>query len=205
MLFVRYVLSFLRWNDLQFPNRTPLSSVTCSLTGAYYRLNAFSFRFPVILSVILDKHTPPGGGEGGGGTWINFCWVCAAGLPEPLPHYSLFCGNLYTPSQALLSKYVIFAIPTFYLRNYLILNEEHFTFHLQYKHSGTFAYREYEELSCPKNQKMRDPILVTLVNPVVKMRPHPAAHPHQPLIRKSPPPPVMYTKVIPIFNSQDLL
>ena len=34
-----------------------------------------------------------------GGTWVNFCWVCAAGLPEPLPHYSLFCGQLWlTPS-----------------------------------------------------------------------------------------------------------
>ena len=38
----------------------------------------------------------------------------------------------------------------------------------------------------PKNPKMCDPILVTLlkmqypnlVNPVMKMRPHPAAHPH---------------------------
>ena len=45
---------------------------------------------------------------------------------------------------------------------FFILNEEHFTFHLQYKHSGTFANRKYEE------QKMRDPILVTLL----KMRPH---------------------------------
>ena len=24
----------------------------------------------------------------GGGTWVQFCWVCAAGLSEPLPHYS---------------------------------------------------------------------------------------------------------------------
>ena len=54
------------------------------------------------------------------------------------------------------------------------LNEEHFTFHLQYKHSGTFANRKYEELSYPKTQQMCDPILVTLL----KMRPHPAAHPH---------------------------
>ena len=64
MLFVRYVLSFLPWNDL-FSTRTSLSSVTCSLTCAYYRLNAFSFRFPVILSVILDIYTPRG--EGGWG------------------------------------------------------------------------------------------------------------------------------------------
>ena len=29
-----------------------------------------------------------------GDTWVNFCWVCAAGLSEPLPQYSLFCGQL---------------------------------------------------------------------------------------------------------------
>ena len=57
---------------------------------------------------------------------------------------------------------------TFYLCIYFTLNEEHFTFHLQYKHSGTFANRKYEELSYPKTQKMCDPILVTLL----KMRPH---------------------------------
>ena len=34
------------------------------------------------------------GEGGGGGSWVNFCWVCAAGLSEPLPHYSLFCGQL---------------------------------------------------------------------------------------------------------------
>ncbi|CAH3035854.1 unnamed protein product [Porites lobata] len=37
-----------------------------------------------------------------------------------------------------------------------------FTFRLQYKHSGTFAKRKYEELSYPKNQKMCGPIQVTL-------------------------------------------
>ena len=38
--------------------------------------------------------TNPGGG-GEGGTWVNFCWVhvCAADLSEPLPQYSLFCGQ----------------------------------------------------------------------------------------------------------------
>ena len=38
-----------------------------------------------------------GSGEftgGGGGTWANFCWLRAAGLSKPLPHYSLFCGQL---------------------------------------------------------------------------------------------------------------
>ena len=31
---------------------------------------------------------------GGGGTLVTFCWVCAAGHSEPLPHYNLFCGQL---------------------------------------------------------------------------------------------------------------
>ena len=35
----------------------------------------------------------PGGG-GGGGTWVNFCWVYATGLLEPLSHYSLLYGHL---------------------------------------------------------------------------------------------------------------
>ena len=30
-------------------------------------------------------------GEVGRVTWVNFSWVCAAGLSEPLSHYSLFC------------------------------------------------------------------------------------------------------------------
>ena len=48
------------------------------------------------------------------------------------------------------------------------LNEEDLTFHLQYKYSGMFANRKYEELSNPKRPKMCDPILVTLL----KMWPH---------------------------------
>ena len=34
---------------------------------------------------------------GGGGTWVNFCLVCAAGLSEPLTHNSLFCGEILDP------------------------------------------------------------------------------------------------------------
>ena len=37
------------------------------------------------------------------------------------------------------------------------LNEEHFTFHLQYKHSGTFANRKYEELSYPPKSENARP------------------------------------------------
>ena len=44
--------------------------------------------------VNVCKVRPGGGGGGWGCSWVNFCWVCAAGLSEPLPHYSLFCGQL---------------------------------------------------------------------------------------------------------------
>ena len=57
---------------------------------------------------------------------------------------------------------------TLYLCMYLMVNKEHFTFHLQYTHSGTFANYKYEELSYQKNQRTCDVILVTLL----KMRSH---------------------------------
>ena len=58
---------------------------------------------------------------------------------------------------------------TFYLCFYLILNEEYFTLHTQYKYFGTFANPKYEELSNPPKTenvqphssnsiKKRDPI-----------------------------------------------
>ena len=39
----------------------------------------------------------------GGVTWVNFCWVCAAGLSEPLPHYRPHVSPLgkYTPDSYL--------------------------------------------------------------------------------------------------------
>ena len=50
------------------------------------------------------------------------------------------------------------------------LKEEQFTFHLQYKHSIQVRLLtvNMKNRLTPKNQKMRDPILVTLS----KMRPH---------------------------------
>ena len=39
---------------------------------------------------ILCISSKPGGG---GGTWVNFCWVCTAGLSKPLPHYSVFSSQ----------------------------------------------------------------------------------------------------------------
>ena len=65
------------------------------------------------------QDTSEPGGEGG--TWVNFCWVCAAGLSEPLPHYSLFCGQIIDPilvtfwqmqfSRSQLSHFLFMALP----------------------------------------------------------------------------------------------
>ena len=32
-----------------------------------------------------------------GDTWVNFCWVCAAGLSEPLPRYMSILGHIIDP------------------------------------------------------------------------------------------------------------
>ena len=109
---------------------------------------------------------------GGGGTWVRFCWVCAAGLSEPLPHYSLFCGQLQTPSQSLLGK-CNFRDPNF-VTFYFFMNCPIFqiewrtlTFHLQYKHSGLLTVSTKNCLT-PKNPKMYDLIQASLL----KMRPY---------------------------------
>ena len=47
------------------------------------------------------------------------------------------------------------------------MNEEHFTFYLQYKHSGTFANRNYEEQYYPKKSENVRPLVILL-----KMQPH---------------------------------
>ena len=44
----------------------------------------------VISDVTAAKHP---------GTWVNFAgYICAAGLSDPLTRYSLFFGQLQTPS-----------------------------------------------------------------------------------------------------------
>ena len=75
------------------------------------------------------------------------------------PHLSHFLGKCYFRDPNLI---------TFNFCVYLILNEEQFTFHLQYIHSGMFANRKCEKLSYPQNPKMCNPILVT----PLKMQPH---------------------------------
>ena len=58
---------------------------------------------------VLDRLNPnlaPGRG-GGGGTWVNLCWVCAAGLSEPLPHYSHILWPIKDPHLTYLSHVLL--------------------------------------------------------------------------------------------------
>ena len=100
----------------------------------------------------------------------------ASQSPYPIKRVGALRGQQHIPSWPLRAPIIVILVTfgqmcnfrnanlvTLYLCMYLILNKEHFTFHLQYKHSGTFANCKYEELSHPKNQKMCNPILVTLL------------------------------------------
>ena len=90
--------------------------------------------------------------------------MCRWALKAPTPLQSIL-WPVIDPILVTFAQRCNFRDPslvTFYLCIYLILNEEHFTFHIPFKHSGTLANRKYEELSHPKNHKKCDPILTLL-------------------------------------------
>ena len=51
------------------------------------------------------------GPPGGGATWVNFCWICAAGSQRPYPILVYFLAN-DRPHLSHFLENVIFAIPT---------------------------------------------------------------------------------------------
>ena len=54
-----------------------------------------------------------------GDTWINVCWVCAAGLSEPLPDIIVYFVANYRPHLSHFWANVIFTIPTLSLSIYV--------------------------------------------------------------------------------------
>ena len=143
-----------------------------------------------------------------------FCWICAACLSEPLPHYTgtiFVCGPLHHhvyPLQSILwsiidSILITFGqignfssnLVTFYLRMYIKIKNTSLCTYIT-NILARLLNVNMKNCLTPKIRKMCDPILVTLL----KMRPHdsqtsreirshPVADPHQPLIRKNPDPP----------------
>ena len=118
------------------------------------------------------------GGRGGGGvqlcTWVNVCWVCAADLSEPLPHYSLFCGHILDPILVTFGQICNFRDPN--LVTFYFYELTHFSDWMKntllFICSTNILVRlltvNMKNCLTPKNPKMCDPILVTLL----KMRPH---------------------------------
>ena len=82
--------------------------------------------------------------RGGGGVIFAGYVPLASQNPDPIIVYSV---TNYRPHLS------HFWANTFYFCIYFILNEEQFTFHLQYKHSGTFGNRKCEELSYPQKSE----------------------------------------------------
>ena len=81
---------------------TPGSRLPDSLNSG---LSSFFSFLSCFLFFFLKLFSPGGRGEGGGGyLGMVTCWVCAAGLSESLPHYSLFCGNVIDPILVFLGK-----------------------------------------------------------------------------------------------------
>ena len=96
----------------------------------------------------------------GGGRGLIFAGYVPLASQNPYP-LIIYPVATYRPHLSLfLSRYVIFAIPTqsshplfLWIDPFFRLNEEYFTFHLRYKHSGTSANGKYEELSYPKKSE----------------------------------------------------
>ena len=117
----------------------------------------------------------------GGGLLGMCCWPL-----RTLPHYSLFFGQLDPILTTLDPNLVTFCLCIYLINLLTTLNTV--TFFLL--RIIPFFLINKIPFSYPQNPKMcnlkmqRTPIVV---NPVVKMRPHPAAHPHYPISRKYPP------------------
>ena len=77
-------------------------------------------------------------------------------VPTPIIVYSVTNYRSHLGHFRAISNFRDPKLVTFYfyeLTHFFKLNEEHFTFHLQYKHSGTFANRKYKELSHSKKSE----------------------------------------------------
>ena len=97
--------------------------------------------------------------RGGGGYLGQFLLgMCRWPRNTPTPLQSIL-WPIIDPVSVTFRKICNFRDPnlvTFYfyeLTHFFKWNEEHFVFHLQYKHSITFADRKYEELSYPKKSE----------------------------------------------------
>ena len=132
----------------------------------------------------------PQRGPARGGTWVNFCWVCAAGLSEPLTSYKSILWPIIHPTLVTFGQICNFrdcnsvTFSCFELTHSLDWMKNTLLFICSTNILVRLPTVNLKKCLTPKNSKMCYPILVSLLkmqphySPVVKMRPHPAAHPH---------------------------
>ena len=128
-------------------------------SSSLYKLHTKTQQIRRNLQILLAAKNP-GGGEGGYlGQFLlaMCCWPLGAPTPLQSILWPIIDPILFPFRQ--ICNFRDPNLVTFYfyeLTNFFRLNEEHFIFHLQYKHSGTFDNRKYEELSYPqKSENMR--------------------------------------------------
>ena len=85
-----------KYDSLHFNIEVPLADSEAIHSVQLLLIFDYQLRVSEILNLDSTGH-PRGEVVGGGFTWVNFCWVCAAAIPESLPHYSLFCGHIIHP------------------------------------------------------------------------------------------------------------
>ena len=86
-----------KYDSLHFNIEVPLADSEAIHSVQLLLIFDYQLHVSEILNLDSTGH-PRGEVVGGGGlTWVNFCWVCAAAISESLPHYSLFCAHIIHP------------------------------------------------------------------------------------------------------------
>ena len=109
--------SWMCWISLSIESRwgreIPLTEITKSwsliavaymLVMKWIVLSNITWKFSFLACVILWSLTAElklGEGDERRGDWVSFCWVCAAGLSEPLAHYIVYSVDPKDPILAL--------------------------------------------------------------------------------------------------------
>ena len=71
--------------------------------------------------------------------FLGMCHPLASERPYPIIEYSVPVIDSILVTFGQICHFRDPNLVTFYLCTYLLLNKEHFTFHLQYKHSGAYG------------------------------------------------------------------
>lgn len=123
----------------------------------------------------------------GRATWANFCWLCAAGLSNPNPIKVYFLASYRPHLKSLLDKcnfgdpnLVIFCLCICLIKPFNWVFREQIETFVKLNAVKIFLIKSLLTwIFWPQNaENVRHVTLLIIVNPVVEMWPHLAAHPH---------------------------